>query len=107
MELKMPAKSKRRKGKYIPQRKPQTNVAAQQATAPAKQSAAATPVATTKTSVAANKGPASRSKGGTPQGSTQMAIPASYSTISREMKTIGIMGGALLIILVVIAIFLS
>ena len=88
----MPAKSRRRKGKFSPQRKPQTTTATSQPVTPVQKSVAP-------------KEPVSKTKPA-PQAPTPMAVPMSYSTISAELKTIGIIGGALLIALIVIAILL-
>jgi hypothetical protein len=90
----MPAKSRRRKGKFSPQRKQQINTAPTQTAAPVQQSVAP-------------KESSPRPKSSAPQAPTPMAIPASYSKINTELKTIGIIGGALLIALIVIAILLS
>jgi hypothetical protein len=89
----MPAKSRRRKGKFTPQRKPQTTTATSRPVAPAQKSVVP-------------KEFVPKGKSSAPQAPAPMAIPMSYSTISAELKTIGIIGGALLIALIVIAILL-
>ena len=88
----MPAKSRRRKGKFSPQRKPQVNTVTTQQ-------------AQVQKSVAPKES-VPKPKSTAPQAPTPMAIPASYTTISSELKTIGIIGGALLVVLIVIAILL-
>ncbi len=86
----MPAKSRRRKGKYSPQRKQQRKNISQRQAAPVQQ-AVAPKVSSPKPKITI------------PQTPAPMAIPASYSTVSTELKTIGIMGGILLVVLIVIA----
>jgi hypothetical protein len=99
----MPAKSKRRKGKYVqrkPQRKPQGNVAASQSVGSVQQSAMVNTAPVTK-----EAGP--RKKAGIQPAAAPIATPTSYLTTSNELRTIGIIGGSLLIALIIIAIFLA
>jgi hypothetical protein len=87
-------KSKHRKGKYSPQRRPQ-------AAAPVRAAQSQTP------SAAAPQASVVRPKPAAPAAAAPPALPLSYSTISTELRTIGILAGLMLIALIVIAVVLA
>ena len=89
----MPAKSRRRKGKFSPQRKPQVSTVTTQQAQVQK--------------TVAPKESVPKPKLTAPQAPAPLAMPASYATIRSELKTIGIIGGVMLVALIVIAILLS
>jgi hypothetical protein len=89
----MPAKSRRKKGKFSPQRKQQVTAASQQSPRPVQQAVV-------------SKQPTSRPITSTPQAAAPAAKSFSYSNVPTELKTIGIIGGILLIALIVIAILI-
>jgi hypothetical protein len=91
----MPAKSRHKKGKFSPQRKQRTNI-----------SPAPRPPAMTAPQPVAPKQPANKARSTPPPAAEPMALPLSYSTVSKELKTIGIIGGILLVVLIVIGILL-
>jgi hypothetical protein len=91
-------KSRRRKGKFSPQSKKRREQVRQPATP--------------KPPVAAQTGePVSRPKIVTPPSAATLtakvaAVPATHGNVTTELKTIGILAGILLVILIVLALFL-
>lgn len=88
-------KPKHRKGRYSPQQR-------QKAVATSR-----TPVSPQTRATAAIQPGAVRAKATATSGSTPLAAPISPIGISRELKTIAVLGGLMLIALVVIAIVVS
>ncbi|OGO40462.1 MAG: hypothetical protein A2147_09180 [Chloroflexi bacterium RBG_16_57_8] len=86
-------KPKHRRGKYSAQRRPQ-------AVAPGRPGSPQPPAASTQQA-------AVRPKATAPPAPAPMALPLSYSTISTELKTIGILAGVMLVALIVIALMLA
>ena len=98
----MPPRSKRKKGKYSPQRS-QARAAQVSTGAPQPAPAATAPRAPQQ---ATTPRPVVRPRAVAPSPATPMALPVSYSTISTELKTIGIMFVVMLVALIVIAVSL-
>ena len=89
----MPAKSRRKKSKFSPQRRPQGEATVRQA--------AAQPVRTQPSAPSSPPMSKPRAAAPVPQGPVTLPIP--HTSVSTELKTIGILAGALVVILVILA----
>ncbi len=105
----MPAKSKRKKGKFSPQRRPQGQPAVRPAATPPTQAQStqsqivqSTQTQPTQTRPAAPAAqPAFRPKGG--QSTPSTAMPATYLRLGSELKTIAIITGSLVVVLIILS----
>lgn len=103
----MPAKSRRKK-KFSPQRKPQPAQAPARSATDQTASPDAAPVETTtaasvqRTTTPAARRPVVRTRGGGAGPSAPATMPVPYSRVGSELKMIGIIAGALLVVLIIV-----